>query len=199
MIRSNRTLEKIPLVLMVSSAEPEELQRCKDLKVNATLTKPIRRDVLIRAVKEVITSGDFNDHRSTQEMAHTILVVEDNDLNLRLARDILRRAGYGVVSARDGHEALKQLEVHAIDAVIMDIQLPDMDGIEATTRIRNTPAWAAIPIIAMRAHAMKGDAERFIQAGVDDCLAKPVNSMELINVLDRQMARRHLTGKDRTR
>jgi len=74
--------------------------------------------------------------------------------------------------------------------VLMDIQLPDMDGLEATARIRQMPSWASIPIIAMTAHAMKGDAERFLRAGVDDCLSKPVNRLELLSCLEREMVRR---------
>jgi len=193
MIRSNRTLEQLPLVLMVSSAEPDEVQRSRELGVNAVLTKPVRRDVLVRAVAEVMRVGSFEDVLSV-EREGTILLVEDNDVNLRLARDILRRAGYGVVSARDGKEALKQLEHHAVDAVLMDIQLPDMDGLEATARIRGTPAWAHLPIIAMTAHAMKGDAERFVRAGVDDYLSKPVNRLELLTCLDREIAWRRPAG-----
>lgn len=191
MIRSNRTLEQLPLVLMISSADAEEVQRSKDLRVNAVLTKPVRRDVLVRAVHGVITSGGFlDDHTPVRGTEGTVLVVEDNDVNLRLARDTLRQAGYSVVSARDGKEALSQLERHAVDAVLMDIQLPDMDGLEATARIRQMPSWASIPIIAMTAHAMKGDAERFLRAGVDDCLSKPVNRLELLSCLEREMVRR---------
>jgi len=190
MIRSNRTLEQLPLVLMISSAEPDEVQRCRELKVNATLTKPIRRDVLVRAVHAVVTSGGFSEGGAAAVGDATILVVEDNEVNLRLARDILRRAGYSVVSARDGKEALKQMEQQEVDAILMDIQLPDMDGIEATERLRETPAWAEIPIIAMTAHAMKGDAERFLAAGVDTCLSKPVNQTALLNMLARELARR---------
>jgi CheY-like chemotaxis protein len=95
-----------------------------------------------------------------------------------------------VVSARDGREALRQLESREVDAVLMDIGLPDMDGLEATARIRGTPAWAEIPVIAMTAHAMKGDAERFLRAGVDDCLSKPVNRLELLASLERELAKR---------
>jgi len=189
MIRSNRTLEQLPLVLTISSADAGEVQRSKELQVNAVLTKPVRRDVLVRAVHGVITSGGFQDDQPPGREG-TVLVVEDNEVNLRLARDILRLAGYAVVSARDGKEALAQLQQHSVDAVLMDIQLPDMDGLEATARIRGIPEWADIPIIAMTAHAMKGDAERFLRAGVDDCLSKPVNRLELLSTLERELARR---------
>jgi PAS domain S-box-containing protein len=194
MIRSNRTLEKLPLVLMISSAHSEEVERSRELAVNATLTKPVRRDVLVRAVHDVVTSGEHRDEAGMEGQG-TVLVVEDNDVNLRLARDILRRAGYGVVSARDGTEALRQLELHSIDAVLMDIQLPDMDGLEATARIRRTDSLARIPIIAMTAHAMKGDAERFLDAGIDDYLSKPVNRLELLGCLDRELSKRRAESR----
>jgi CheY-like chemotaxis protein len=191
MIRSNRTVEHMPLVLMISSADPVEVKRARDLQVNAVLTKPVRRDVLVQAVARVTNSEEYLDDVRAREREGVVLVVEDNEVGLQLARRILRKAGYSVISARDGKEALEQMDNHKIDAVLMDIELPDMDGLEATSRIRHSNEWQDIPVIAMTAHAMKGDAERFLGAGVDCCLTKPVNQRELLAVVEQQLARRH--------
>jgi PAS domain S-box-containing protein len=193
-IRANPSLAALKLLLTASPEQAERLTRWEDLGANGLLLRPLRREVLVRAVREVITTGRVcGDER--QLVDGTVLVVEDNLLNLRLARDFLRRAGYRVVGARDAGEALQLLERHTIDAVLMDIQLPDMDGLEATARIRERPAWGHIPIIAMTAHAMKGDAERFLHAGLDAYLSKPVNRLELLRVVGREIASRAVAAK----
>jgi two-component system, sensor histidine kinase and response regulator len=193
-IRTNPALAGLKLLLTASTDQADRLTRWEDLGANGLLLRPLRRDVLVRAVREVIATGRVRgDERPVID--GTVLVVEDNLLNLRLARDFLRRAGYRVVGARDAREALQLLERHTIDAVLMDIQLPDMDGLEATARIRQRPAWAHIPIIAMTAHAMKGDAERFLRAGLDAYLSKPVNRQELLRVVGREIASRAAAAK----
>jgi CheY-like chemotaxis protein len=189
-IRANPALASLKLLLVASAEVAERARSWEQLGANGLLVRPLRRDVLIRAVHDVASTGRFCEAGGGLNQDGTILVVEDNLLNLRLARDFLRRAGYRVLGARDGKEALALLERHSVDAVLMDIQLPDMDGLEATARIRRQPAWARIPIIAMTAHAMKGDAERFLGAGLDQYLSKPVNRQELLDVLGRELAKR---------
>ncbi len=115
----------------------------------------------------------------------TALVVEDNATNLALARTILEKAGYRVVAAGDGHQALAYLKAvrspfDRPDVIFIDIQMPGMDGITATRSIRRMDTWKEVPIIAMTAHAMKGDREKCLEAGMNDYLSKPVKKEELI-------------------
>ena len=115
-----------------------------------------------------------------------ILLAEDNAVNLCYAERILSQAGHRVVTASTGQGAIDALTREEFDAVVMDIQMPDMDGMEATRRIRDGQAGesaAAVPIVAMTAHAMKGDRERFLHAGMDAYIAKPVDPDHLARIL----------------
>ncbi|MGQ9502678.1 MAG: response regulator [Anaerolineae bacterium] len=119
-----------------------------------------------------------------------VLLAEDNEINRRLAVALLEKAGHQVTCARDGQEVLEKLTQGIFDIILMDVQMPGMDGIEATAAIRANPAWADIPIIAMTAHAMKGDRERLLEAGMDDYISKPVRREALLAALERQVRRR---------
>ena len=112
-----------------------------------------------------------------------ILVVEDNDKNMKLFRDVLLATGYRTVEATTGAEAVELAAEHRPDLVLMDIQLPDIDGVEALSQLRADKRTASIPVLALTAQAMHGDRERFLQAGFDGYLSKPVNVAELIKVV----------------
>jgi two-component system cell cycle response regulator DivK len=109
-----------------------------------------------------------------------ILIVEDDGKNMKLLRDILNVSGYVTIEAGDGRKAVELAKEKKPDLILMDIQLPFMDGLEATKLIRADPATQHIPIFALTAFAMGGDRERFIQAGCDDYLSKPYNIKELL-------------------
>jgi len=115
-----------------------------------------------------------------------ILVVEDNERNMTLLRDVLRATGYQTVEASTAGEALVLAIEHHPALVLMDIRLPDMDGLEALRRLRMDAQTAAIPVIAITAQAMKGDRERFQEAGFDGYLAKPIDIGELLETVERQ-------------
>ena len=121
-----------------------------------------------------------------------ILVVEDNELNMKLFRDVLVATGYRTLEATTGGEAVELATEHAPDLVLMDIQLPDLDGVQALGRLRADERTAAIPVLALTAQAMDGDRERFLAAGFDGYLSKPVNVPELIGAV-----RLHCDGGDR--
>ena len=104
-----------------------------------------------------------------------ILVVEDNDKNLKLVRDLLQLRGYRVLEARTAEDGLALASDHRPHLILMDIQLPDMDGIAALRHLRADPVTAAIPVVALTAFAMKEDRERFLSAGFDGYLAKPID------------------------
>ena len=108
-------------------------------------------------------------------MTHVILVVEDNERNLRLLRDVLEYAGYDVRVARTGEDAIALAISEPPDLVLMDLWLPGIDGVEALRRLRESPRTADIPVVAVTAEAMKQDRERALQAGFDGYVAKPIS------------------------
>ena len=116
-----------------------------------------------------------------------ILLAEDNVVNQRVALRILEKRGHRVVVANTGVEALKALDQRDFDAVLMDVQMPEMGGFEATRKIRERERGGSvhIPIIAMTAHAMTGDRERCLEAGMDDYISKPIRAAALIELLDK--------------
>jgi two-component system cell cycle response regulator DivK len=113
-----------------------------------------------------------------------ILVVEDNQKNMKLLRDVLQATGYRTLEASTGEEALMLATEHRPALVLMDIRLPDMDGVEALSRLRMDERTASIPVLALTAQAMKGDAERFTEAGFNGYLAKPVDIDELLTTVE---------------
>jgi two-component system, cell cycle response regulator DivK len=114
-----------------------------------------------------------------------ILVVEDNEKNMKLFRDVLQATGYTTIEASSGEEALALAGGRTPDLVLMDIQLPDIDGVEALRRLRADERTAAVPVLALTAQAMQGDRERFLEAGFDGYVSKPVNVVELIAIVKR--------------
>jgi two-component system cell cycle response regulator DivK len=109
-----------------------------------------------------------------------VLVVEDNERNMKLFRDVLLATGHGTMEAFTGARAVELATEHVPDLILMDIQLPDMGGVEALGRLRADTRTAAVPVVALTAQAMEGDRERFLAAGFDGYLAKPVNITDLI-------------------
>jgi len=116
-------------------------------------------------------------------MAFLILCVEDNPHNLRLVRKMLEGAGYSVVEALNGASGIAAAERHQPDLILLDINLPDMDGVEVCSRIRTITSVSWVPIIALTANAMHGDREMYLSQGMDGYLPKPVTKNELINTL----------------
>jgi two-component system sensor histidine kinase/response regulator len=119
-----------------------------------------------------------------------VLLVEDNEVNQQLACAMLNRAGVRADCAGDGLEALQAIRLQAFDAVLMDLQMPNMDGLEATRQIRKNPAWIDLPVIAMTANAMSGDRERCLEAGMNDYISKPINIDALYAALSRWALRK---------
>ena len=112
-----------------------------------------------------------------------VLVVEDNEMNMKLFRDVLQATGYRTLEATAGREAVQLATEHAPDLVLMDIQLPDIDGVEALRRLRSDERTASIPVLALTAQAMHGDHERFLAAGFDGYVSKPVNVVEFVGTV----------------
>ena len=123
-------------------------------------------------------------------MAKTVMIVEDNELNMKLFNDLLRANGYATLPMRNGYEALDALKVHRPDLIIMDIQLPEISGLEVTKRIKQDEdeTLRAIPVIAVTAFAMKGDEERIRSGGCEAYLSKPISVGKFIETV------RHFLG-----
>jgi two-component system cell cycle response regulator DivK len=117
----------------------------------------------------------------------TILVVEDNPQNLKLAQLVLQKSGHTVIAAADGEQGLKMAAQHQPDLILMDVQMPGMDGLEATRRLKREPRTSQIRIIALTALAMKGDAERILAAGCDAYLAKPYHYQQLMDAVTKAL------------
>ena len=119
-----------------------------------------------------------------------ILVVEDNEKNMKLVRDVLQATGYRTLEATTGGRAVELATERVPDLVLMDVQLPDIDGVEALSRLRADERTSSIPVLALTAQAMHGDRERFLGAGFDGYLSKPVDVVELVGAVRRHCERR---------
>ena len=121
-------------------------------------------------------------------MSKTVMIVEDNELNMKLFNDLLESRGYSIIQTRNGMEAIGLARAHHPDLILMDIQLPGMDGFAATAILKRDPATAAIPVIALTSMAMKQDEEKSQAAGCDAYIAKPLRYQELYAAIDTLLA-----------
>lgn len=185
------------IVLLTSASRPGDIQRCRTLGVGGYLLKPILPSELARAVGDVLRShaeaaagAARRDEGTPPEAAVRplrVLLAEDNRINQKLATVMLEKWGHEVTLAETGVEAVARTGERGFDIVLMDVQMPELDGLEATRRIRAREEGTGIhvPIIAMTAHAMKGDRERCLEAGMDDYVSKPIAPEELRRALAR--------------
>lgn len=181
---------KLPIVVLINSTDQQTVQRFQLLNVSC-LTKPIisakLHEVLINSLfypnkLNSIASITQNKTLNQNEINHiNILAVDDNEANLKLLRTLLEDMGHTVYEAMNGAEAVEQIQINTPDLVFMDIQMPVMDGVEATKTIRSLDErkYLQIPIIALTAHALSGEKEALIRAGLNDYLTKPVSEEQL--------------------
>jgi len=188
-----------PTVLMLTAFSRDEIARrlaAERLTVAATLTKPVTPSTLLDASLQAMgrprqnaLRGDLRDEALQSNRAALagtrVLLVEDNPINQELARDLLGRAQIVVRVANNGREAVDMLGRERFDAVLMDCQMPVMDGYAATRELRSDPQWRDLPVIAMTANAMVGDREKVLAAGMNDHIAKPINVTEMFATLAR--------------
>jgi PAS domain S-box-containing protein len=194
-IRQNPELVGATLMMLSSANRREDAARCVELHVASYLIKPIRQSTLLDAIMTALgpslsleshTARSLQPAPSGQARPLRLLLAEDNAVNQRLAVSVLEKRGHHVVVVGNGREALAALERQSFDAVLMDVQMPEMDGFEATAAIRARESTIGVhtPIIAMTAHAMKGDRERCLASGMDSYVAKPLRPQELFDALE---------------
>jgi two-component system cell cycle response regulator DivK len=118
-------------------------------------------------------------------MAKTVLIVEDSELNMRLFNDLLEAFGYRTVKTRDGRQAVPLAREHKPDLIVMDIQLPEISGLEITDRLKKDPALKSIPVVAVTAFAMRGDEQKILAAGCDAYLSKPISVTTFLETIRR--------------
>jgi PAS domain S-box-containing protein len=202
-IRRRPELSTLTIMMLTSAGHRGDAARCQELGVSAYLLKPIRQSELREAIARVlgakeqegeiplITRYSLQDARDPATFLR-VLLAEDNAVNQRLAVRLLEKRGHKVVVAGNGREALEALEKESFDLVLMDVQMPEMDGLAATVAIREKENGTNthVPVVALTAHAMKGDRERCLTAGMDGYLSKPIRPPELDAILETYVARR---------
>ena len=202
-IRQGSISSTATIMMLTSAGHRGDAARCHELGVAAYLLKPIRQSELREAIALVlgarkqkgsiplITRYSLHDAREPSSSMR-VLLAEDNPVNQRLASRLLEKRGHSVLVVANGLEALEAVEKERFDLVFMDVQMPVMDGFEATTAIRKREGAGGIrlPIVALTAHAMKGDREKCLAGGMDGYLSKPIRPQELDEVLQNYLARR---------
>ena len=178
--------------MLTSAGQRGDAARCREVGLDGYLTKPVGQSQLRDAILRVLgtqpepKSELVTRHSLREEKRLRILLAEDNLVNQKVAGRLLEKQGHHVTIAGNGREALEQLERESFDLVFMDIQMPEMDGFEATVaiRARERRTGRHVPIIAMTAHAMQGDRDRCLGAGMDDYVSKPIKLQEIISVIE---------------
>jgi len=197
-IRNTPGLVGAAIMMLTSAGHLGDAARCRELGISAYLVKPIRQADLLAGICQVLNESS---KKEVEKLAaqlvtrHTlqadrnrlnILLAEDNIVNQTLAMRLLEKRGYKVTVAANGRDALNAFERGSFDAILMDVQMPEMDGFEATAAIREKERSGGghIPIIAMTAHAMKGDQERCLAAGMDGYISKPIRTSEMFATIE---------------
>jgi PAS domain S-box-containing protein len=191
-IKEHPDLAGAVLLMLSSAGRPEDAARCRRIGVATYLTKPVKQSELLDAILTARHEAGAPQRRALAPVAVgtrrlRVLLAEDNVVNQRLAIRLLEKAGHAVTVVGNGREAVAAAGRAAFDVVLMDVQMPEMGGFEATAAIREREKAAGghVPIVAMTAHAMKGDRERCLEAGMDDYVSKPVRADDLFAALDR--------------
>lgn len=192
----NPALRNTAIIMLTSSGQPGDAQRCRELGFAGYLTKPVCQPELFEAISSALQSMGQSaisaaSAKAAQARKHslTILLAEDNVVNQRLAVSLLEKAGHKVTIANNGSQAAAAVDGGDFDLVLMDVQMPELNGLEATKIIREGDARKNrhTPIIAMTAHAMKGDRDSCLAAGMDSYLSKPIRAAELFEAIENQL------------
>ncbi len=192
-IQANRALCGSMIMMLTSSDRPEDLARCQQFGISAYLIKPIKQSELLDAIVLAVGAGSplapsalaaAPSKHAAKPMS--ILLAEDSLINQKLAIGLLERWGHRVTVANDGEEAVRLSAEQPFDLILMDVQMPALDGLDATRviRVRERETGRHVPIVAMTAHAMKGDRERCLEVGMDGYLMKPIRAEQLFRQIE---------------
>lgn len=193
-----------PVIIMTSAFTSGDGDKCRELGIAGYLTKPLKQSQLLNEIGIVIGDEEIRKSRFVrtraplqQEAARRlkILLVEDNPVNQKLMVVMLTKMGHSVTSALNGKQAVEVATTQSFDLILMDVQMPEMDGYQATALIRQHQKQSGVitPIVAMTAHALKGDRDKCIESGMDDYVSKPVERKKLLRVIDEVMQPRNAT------
>ncbi len=196
----------LPVLLLTSADRPGDGDRCSALGLAGHLIKPVKQSALLNAILKALGGptaeiGSLRPppqpQRRPAPRSLRILLAEDNDINQIMIVSLLKKWGHQMVVANNGLEALEALQRQSFDVVLMDVQMPEMDGLKATAVIREREKTSGhhLPIIAITAHALKGDRERCLAAGMDGYVSKPINTAELLAALESVGAGERASGR----
>ncbi len=183
------------VIMLTSSGQKTDIARCREEGIAVFLTKPVRRaelrKAMLHAIRPPADAGALVPRAASSRRDHSaatlrILVAEDNPVNQRIAVKLLEKQGHSVTVANNGREAVDHVARTVFDLVLMDVQMPEMDGFEATAvlRAQEKESGGHLPVVAMTAHAMKGDEERCLASGMDGYVVKPINSAALYAAIE---------------
>ena len=200
-VRQQPKLSTAKIMMLTSAGQRGDAARCEELGISAYAMKPVRQSELQNVISKLLGEKETAAPLITRySMANArnaavslrVLVAEDNAVNQKLVSRLLEKRGHCVKVVANGREALGALEQGTYDLVLMDMQMPEMDGFEATAELRKREKQTGLhtPIVALTAHAMKGDRERCLEAGMDGYLAKPIRAQELYELLENYIALR---------
>jgi CheY-like chemotaxis protein len=202
-IRGHDGIARTPIVMLTSAVVSDVTSRVRDLSIQGSLIKPVHPALLLKAIARALDATSkpgaapgapappvSEPDAAVSEPPKRVLLVEDNRVNQRVALRMLERRGFHVTIAGTGIEAVRLAAAERFDAILMDVQMPEMNGLDATRAIRALPRpeSSGVPIIAMTAHAMAGDRERCLEAGMDDYLTKPIQPEALFATLGTALA-----------
>ncbi len=201
-IRADSSLHCQPKIILITAYGKDEIaQEIDSIQLDALLTKPINPSILFDEIMQVLNVNNKENKKEPKKLSlqlkkrvkGKILLTEDNKINQQVARELLESFGLMVVIAENGQQAVDLLNKSDFDLVLMDIQMPVMDGFQATRIIRTIEAFQELPIIAMTAHAMQGDKENCLSEGMNDYLSKPIEPKKLHQMMVKWLAKEKLS------
>ncbi len=205
-INSDPDFSGLAKIMLTSAGQRGDAHRCINLGIAAYCLKPIKQTELLNLISKALNKAPDDELKPSLITRHSlrerrrflkVLLAEDNVINQKLAATILQKMGHIVTIAENGEEALSKIENSHFDVILMDIQMPEMDGFQATRAIREKEKGSGghIPIFAMTAHAMSGDREKCLAEGMDGYISKPINADELVENIDRLVSQREATSQ----